>query len=195
MGGKDPSIKYFRFDIYQFMSKLDLRTHVGVLEFFTPVFDWIDNAVASGHNVLVHCLAGAHRAGTTGVAYCLYGSNLDYKTAIAACKACRPIVDPMGDLTDLLRVLEVAIAKARETGRSSSRQIEPPKTAKSVQVWVQNVTGEKIYPLDCDLGWLTKQLQEAVMSTAPADFVDQGGDSCLMFNGDRLDCTSEVTLA
>merc|ERR1719356_1459568 len=90
------------------MSKLDLRTHRGVLEFFTGVFDWIDKAVADGHNVLVHCLAGAHRAGTTGVAYTMHASDLDHRTAIVAVKACRPIVDPMGDLTNLLQQLEVA---------------------------------------------------------------------------------------
>merc|ERR1712039_624488 len=185
MGGKDPSIKYFRFDIYQFMSKLDLRTHVGVLEFFTPVFDWIDNAVASGHNVLVHCLAGAHRAGTTGVAYCLYGYNLDYRTAIAACKACRPIVDPMGDLTDLLRMLEVAIVKARESGYAS-RQIAPATTAEPIQLWVQNVTGEKTFALDCDAAWSTRQLHDAVFATAPDDFMDKGGEGFLMFDGKRL---------
>ncbi|CAJ1362171.1 unnamed protein product [Effrenium voratum] len=59
----DPAVAYFRFDIYKFFSALDLRSHRGVLEFFLPVFQWIDEAVSSGHSVLIHCLAGAHRAG------------------------------------------------------------------------------------------------------------------------------------
>lgn len=32
------------------------------------MFDFIDNAIANGGSVLIHCLAGAHRAGTTGCA-------------------------------------------------------------------------------------------------------------------------------
>jgi len=106
--GKDNTISYFRFDLYQYYSKLDLNTHKGVLKFFAPVFRWIDEATASGCSVLVHCLAGAHRAGTTGTAYTMHASSLDHATAIKACKSCRPAVDPMGDLTDLLAQLEVA---------------------------------------------------------------------------------------
>jgi len=106
--GKDPSISYFRFDIYRYYSDLDLRTHKGVLHFFAKVFRWVDEAVANGHSVLIHCLAGAHRAGTTGTAYTMHASKLDHKTAIKACKTCRAVVDPMGDLTDLLRQLEKA---------------------------------------------------------------------------------------
>lgn len=106
--GRDQSISYFRFNIYRFMSTLNLSTHRGVLEFFLPVFDWIDACVAAGKNVLIHCLAGAHRAGTTGVAYTMHAANLDHRTAILACKTCRPIVDPIGDLTELLAQLEVA---------------------------------------------------------------------------------------
>mmetsp|Transcript_71739 Transcript_71739/g.115823 ORF Transcript_71739/g.115823 Transcript_71739/m.115823 type:complete len:200 (-) Transcript_71739:88-687(-) len=111
--GRDPSIAYFRFDIYKFMSLLDLSTHRGVLEFFQPVFDWIDAKVNAGESVLVHCLAGAHRAGTTGVAYTMHAANLDHRTAIMACKTCRPIVDPIGDLTELLAKLELARLHAK----------------------------------------------------------------------------------
>ncbi|CAJ1385258.1 unnamed protein product [Effrenium voratum] len=104
----DPAVAYFRFDIYKFFSALDLRSHRGVLEFFLPVFQWIDEAVSSGHSVLIHCLAGAHRAGTTGVAYVMHAADLDHQTAIVACKRCRPAVDPIGDLTTLLAQLDAA---------------------------------------------------------------------------------------
>jgi protein-tyrosine phosphatase len=39
------------------------------LNFFKPCHDFIDEALKRGENVMVHCLAGAHRAGTTGVSY------------------------------------------------------------------------------------------------------------------------------
>eukprot|EP00931_Biecheleriopsis_adriatica_P064625 TRINITY_DN39376_c0_g1_i1.p1 TRINITY_DN39376_c0_g1~~TRINITY_DN39376_c0_g1_i1.p1 ORF type:complete len:354 (-),score=70.88 TRINITY_DN39376_c0_g1_i1:78-1115(-) len=115
---RDPSISYFRFDIYKFYRELDFSNRTGVLDFFQPVFSWIDKAVAAGHSVLIHCLAGAHRAGTTGVAYVMHASGLDHKTAIVACKTCRPIVDPIDKLTDLLASLERAraFASASATG-------------------------------------------------------------------------------
>eukprot|EP00929_Paragymnodinium_shiwhaense_P030286 TRINITY_DN17189_c0_g1_i1.p1 TRINITY_DN17189_c0_g1~~TRINITY_DN17189_c0_g1_i1.p1 ORF type:complete len:452 (-),score=76.84 TRINITY_DN17189_c0_g1_i1:281-1636(-) len=103
---RDSSILYYRFDIYKIFRDVDVASPEEVLAFFMPVFNWIDAAVSSGGSVLVHCLAGAHRAGTTGVAYTMHASNLDHRTAIAACKACRPIVDPIGNLTDLLRQLD-----------------------------------------------------------------------------------------
>lgn len=43
-------------------------THSSVLSFTNPVFAFIEEAIERGDSVLVHCLAGAHRAGTTGVA-------------------------------------------------------------------------------------------------------------------------------
>ena len=55
--GKDSSITYFRFDLYKFFSALDLRSHHGVLEFFLPVFQWIDAAVESGLLAFQKCFA------------------------------------------------------------------------------------------------------------------------------------------
>eukprot|EP00300_Choanocystis_sp_HF-7_P014013 c18538_g1_i6.p1 GENE.c18538_g1_i6~~c18538_g1_i6.p1 ORF type:complete len:247 (+),score=28.16 c18538_g1_i6:173-913(+) len=36
---------------------------------------FVQNAVAEGHNVLIHCLAGAHRAGTASVAFIMLSSR------------------------------------------------------------------------------------------------------------------------
>mmetsp|Transcript_13505 Transcript_13505/g.36430 ORF Transcript_13505/g.36430 Transcript_13505/m.36430 type:complete len:218 (+) Transcript_13505:92-745(+) len=114
-GCDDPAIEYYRFDIYRYFRELDLRNSDGVFPFFKPVFEWIDNATAEGRSVLIHCLAGAHRAGTTGVAFTMHAANLDHRTAIAACKACRPAVDPIGDLTTLLAQLEAGLREERGT--------------------------------------------------------------------------------
>lgn len=46
-----------------------MNTAEGVAQFFNPVHSFIDGAINDGKNVLVHCMAGAHRAGTTGVSY------------------------------------------------------------------------------------------------------------------------------
>ncbi|CAK0820700.1 unnamed protein product [Prorocentrum cordatum] len=77
----------------------------------------------------VHCLAGAHRAGTTGVAYTMHAADLDHKTAIAACKACRPIVDPIGDLTSLLATLEREREAAKASAKAERAAEEPPDRA------------------------------------------------------------------
>lgn len=39
-----------------------------LLAFVEPLFEFIEAAIARGDSILIHCLAGAHRAGTTGVA-------------------------------------------------------------------------------------------------------------------------------
>ena len=70
--------------------------------FVNPLFAFIDSALAEGASVLVHCLAGAHRAGTTGCLCLMHYANLDVATAIASAKSLRPIIDPMGHLRELL---------------------------------------------------------------------------------------------
>lgn len=58
---------------------------------------------------MVHCLAGAHRAGTAGVAYVMYRERLRPKEAIIKVKSIRPIVDPFGPLVELLDKLDNAL--------------------------------------------------------------------------------------
>jgi hypothetical protein len=43
----------------------------------------------------------------------MYASRLNSETAIQACKACRPVVDPFGDLAKLLKKLESAMTELR----------------------------------------------------------------------------------
>lgn len=99
-------VKYFRFVIYKFFSVLDLRSTKGVFEFFEPVFKWIDAQLASGHSVLIHCLAGAHRAGTTGVAYVMHAAKIyDYTLAIKTVQSIRAVVNPIHGMKPLLKLL------------------------------------------------------------------------------------------
>lgn len=59
---------------------------------------------------MVHCLAGAHRAGTAGVAYCMYAKKSKHIETLRYVKSLRPIVDPFGPLSELLHNLERALA-------------------------------------------------------------------------------------
>ena len=46
-----------------------MNTAEGVLKFFEECHNFIESSLNDGKNVMVHCMAGAHRAGTAGVSY------------------------------------------------------------------------------------------------------------------------------
>jgi len=96
-------ITYFRFDI---TCHHLARTEKETLSFVQPMLDFISNALDAGKNVMVHCLAGAHRAGTTGIICLMYFAKLSVKDAKLLAKQCRPIIDPIGDFPSLLARLE-----------------------------------------------------------------------------------------
>jgi hypothetical protein len=70
-------IKYYRFPISFWSNHVD-NSDASVVAFVTPVFAFIEDAVAKGENVLIHCLAGAHRAGPTGCAVLMYFAGIFY---------------------------------------------------------------------------------------------------------------------
>jgi protein-tyrosine phosphatase len=82
--------------------------------FTDPVFGFIEEAISNGQNILVHCLAGAHRAGTTGVACLIHFAGLNVEEAIVIAKRCRPIIDPIGQLPEFLFRLK-RLEESRET--------------------------------------------------------------------------------
>lgn len=94
-------LKYYTFAISNWQSFVN-STNASILAFIDPLFRFIDEAIEIGENVLVHCLAGAHRAGTTGCACLMYYANLDVPTAISTAKTLRPIIDPIGQLPEFL---------------------------------------------------------------------------------------------
>ena len=46
-----------------------LVTAEQVMNFWHPAHSFIEGSLQRGENVLVHCMAGAHRAGSTGVSF------------------------------------------------------------------------------------------------------------------------------
>jgi len=46
--------------------------------------------------VIIHCLAGAHRAGTAGVACLMHLADLDRATATTIAQTARPAINPIG---------------------------------------------------------------------------------------------------
>lgn len=109
----NPKFKYLRFPIAWWQRAKDVDTSDGILRFFAPLFAWIDEAMAARENVLIHCLAGAHRAGTTGVAVVMYLTKANAMTALMETKNKRPIVDPIMSLGELLLRLDNAMERSK----------------------------------------------------------------------------------
>ena len=79
-----------------------------VRAFFEPAMQFIQAACEKGGHVLIHCFAGAHRAGTTGVAFLMRMEKMKADDAILTAKVLRHVIDPKahGYLYYLLIMLE-----------------------------------------------------------------------------------------
>ena len=63
----EEQLKYLRFNVAYWQSAGDRRaehpaTAEEKIKFLQTLFDFVDDALSKGNNVLVHCLAGAHRS-------------------------------------------------------------------------------------------------------------------------------------
>jgi len=98
---------YYRFDISHLVWNNFNKTS-DIYETISPLFEFINSALENGTSVLVHCLAGAHRAGTTGILCSMHYANQDEKTATSYVKKCRSQVEPIGSLSNILKAYEKA---------------------------------------------------------------------------------------
>jgi hypothetical protein len=85
-----------------------MKKHENVLRYFRVLFEYIEKSVAKGENVLIHCLAGRHRAGALGVAWLIYDimhknkgnypaeKEGPYDLALKIARKRRPVID-IGD--------------------------------------------------------------------------------------------------
>ncbi len=87
-----------------------------VREFYQPLFQFVEQALKDGKNVMVHCLAGAHRAGTSGISCVMYFMKVNAMQAVGYVRERRPIVDPIGSFPDLLKRLESALREKKLEG-------------------------------------------------------------------------------
>lgn len=109
-------VRYLRFDVQAWPSAVPEEKNVegtGTVEYFTPCFQWIDGALEQGDNVLIHCYAGAHRAGTVGTAFLMHASRLHLQEALRMAQHCRPIINPFARLLKLLHMLDRALTRER----------------------------------------------------------------------------------
>jgi hypothetical protein len=110
--------RYYTFPISQWFNHMSTTSSGSVYAFTDPMFAFIEEAVSGGENVLVHCLAGAHRAGTTGVSCLMHFAGMNQVMATKIAKKLRPIIDPIGQLPLFLERLEVAQHERRTKART-----------------------------------------------------------------------------
>ena len=87
--------RYLRFDAAGWTHFVD-GSHASMMRFVKPLFDFVDAALAAGGSVLVHCLAGAHRAGTTGCLLLMRMHAESPTEATMRAKALRNVINPCG---------------------------------------------------------------------------------------------------
>ena len=95
-------MNYFTFDI-TFWRRYTGDSEKKIPHFIGPMLGFIDTALGRGESVLVHCLMGAHRAGTTGTLCIMHFQGLSYREAVKQAKSRRGLIDPIGDFPELLR--------------------------------------------------------------------------------------------
>ena len=110
-----PRVRYHRFNVAYWQAAgaqhAEQRTSdASVLAFVRGLFAFVDDALANGESVLVHCLAGAHRAGTTGCLLLMHKMALGAADSVKAAKSLRPVINPIGSLPGVLRFFEQARA-------------------------------------------------------------------------------------
>lgn len=107
----DPRLQYLRFNVAHWASAGDPMRETTASDaeigcFIQRLFAFVDDALTSGGSVLVHCLAGAHRAGTTGVLLLMWRASLSSTAAIQAARCMRPVINPIGSLPEFLRFFD-----------------------------------------------------------------------------------------
>ena len=114
----DPSFRYLEYPIGHWRSTLSMSPKPAQTQaYFEPLFRFVEEELAAGNNVLIHCLAGAHRAGTAGVACLMHLCDLETSEAIAIAQTARPAIDPIGDFPKLLAALDHARCLGKKAGR------------------------------------------------------------------------------
>lgn len=114
-----------------------------LMKFLKPMFMFIKRAVLQGNNVLIHCLAGAHRAGTTGILTLMYFMKLSAADAQKMAISIRPIINPISDFPDLLDLYEKCQkhkVDRDEAGAKRERNVSYSLTS------VQDLSGKQLQP-------------------------------------------------
>jgi protein-tyrosine phosphatase len=129
----DPELTYFRFPVAFWRMQLRTASNEQVIAYFQPLFNAIDAALERGDSVMIHCLAGAHRAATTTAAYLRYKLGIPPQDLQQYLRARRPIVELLPGLYEALLRLDAALtAQASSTAPVAAAAVaaaDPPTPA------------------------------------------------------------------
>jgi len=93
----------------------------------------VSDALDNGHNVLIHCLAGAHRAGVVGVACLMFLKDLDAVPATNEAHEIRSCIDPSFDGCGFDKLL-LKLQRAQKLGLLP-RAVEEAKHMGYLKAW------------------------------------------------------------
>eukprot|EP00924_Labyrinthula_sp_SR-Ha-C_P000266 maker-scaffold_25-snap-gene-2.3-mRNA-1 protein AED:0.01 eAED:0.01 QI:137/1/1/1/1/1/3/1170/218 len=117
----DRTFSYFRFEItkksLQIAQKVvdaDLALHM--VHFVDTLIDQIETWFNELRNVLIHCHAGAHRAGTSTVLFLMGKLGLWSKEAIVLAQKKRTVIDPIMNLGVFLQKFDEGLKLLNERG-------------------------------------------------------------------------------
>lgn len=127
----DGEIIYFHFPIAMWRGCDNANTVKGVARIFAPLLGYVATTLEQGNSVLLHCVAGAHRAGTCGIACLMHLSGMDAARATIHAKARRQVIDPIFDLASLLQMIQLAIKELHM--EEAIRQAEKVGYQKAIQ--------------------------------------------------------------
>ncbi|KAK7205461.1 protein-tyrosine phosphatase-like protein [Myxozyma melibiosi] len=86
--------------------QLDDDEEEDILGVFNECFEFIDEGIAKGGNVLVHCIAGISRSGTICTAYIMRNEKISAPEAIEKIRQSRKIVSPNDSFREQLDIFE-----------------------------------------------------------------------------------------
>ena len=109
---KPVGIVYLRKDMGSWWKDVN-KTDESLVKFISPALEFIMQAILKGENVLIHCLAGAHRAGTMGIISLMFFASLHLKEAVPTAQRLRPVINPIGMFPQLLDKMQAAIDKKK----------------------------------------------------------------------------------
>jgi len=95
-------LHYLKFDISWWQRHTNYKVE-NIPGFIQPVLHTVETVLGRGESVLVHCLAGAHRAGTTGTLLLMHFLGKDSRQALLEARAKRSIINPIGDFPEFLK--------------------------------------------------------------------------------------------
>lgn len=111
----NPDFVYLSFNIGRWRWLVEQpQTPEAVVAFFQPLFEFLDTELSQGNSILIHCLAGAHRAGTAGIASLMHLTGMDATDATKVAQELRPIIHPIGSFPTLLKLLDKGMKKKKK---------------------------------------------------------------------------------